>query len=132
MLKSISKQTVSYGLVGILFIICLGVWAAVFAATPSGVLTFAVLNIGQGDALFIESPTGVQVLIDGGPDSSILREFPKVMGIFDRSIDAVIATHPDADHIAGLVDVVRRYKMGAFIEPGISKPTATAKASCKK
>ena len=125
---AISKDTILYALVGVLFAACIGVWVAVYAATPSGELTFAVLDIGQGDALFIESPTGVQVLIDGGPDSSVLRALPKVMGVFDRTLDAVIATHPDADHIAGLVDVLRRYEVGAFIEPGIPKPTATAKA----
>jgi len=125
---AISREKILLGLVGALLLACISVWAAVYAATLSGELTFAVLDVGQGDALFIESPTGVQVLIDGGPDSSVLRELPKVMGTFDRSIDAVIATHPDADHIAGLVDVLRRYEVGVFIEPGIPKPTATAKA----
>ena len=128
MLKGFSKYTILSVLVGVLFAACLSVWFAVCSATPSGVLTFAVLNVGQGDALYIESPTGVQVLIDGGPDSSLLRELPKVMPLFDRSLDAVIATHPDQDHIAGLVDVLRRYEVGVFVEPGIPKPTATARA----
>lgn len=94
--------------------------------TPRGVLTFAVMDVGQGDSLYVESPTGVQVVIDGGPDSSLLRELPKRMPYGDRTIDAVIATHPDADHVAGFVDLLRRYRVGAFIDPGISKPTATA------
>jgi competence protein ComEC len=109
--------------------VCVGVWALVLAAPRAGTeLTFAVLDVGQGDALYIESPTGVQILIDGGPDSAVLRELPKVMPQFDRSLDAVIATHPDQDHIGGLVDVLRRYEVGVFIEPGVAKNTAAYRA----
>lgn len=98
------------------------------SATARSELTFAVLDVGQGDAIYIESPSGVQVLIDGGPDSAVLRELPTVMPQFDRSLDAVIATHPDQDHIGGLVDVLRRYEVGAFIEPGVEKNTAAYEA----
>ncbi|TSC68363.1 MAG: competence protein ComEC [Parcubacteria group bacterium Gr01-1014_56] len=86
------------------------------------------MDVGQGDAIFIESPTGVQIIIDGGPDNSILRELPKLMSLSDRQLDAAIATHPDADHIAGFVDLLRRYSVGVFIEPGIPKPTVVARA----
>lgn len=72
------------------------------------------LNVGQGDAIFIESPTGTQILIDGGPNAAVLRELGQVMGFFDRSIDLVIATHPDKDHIAGLSDVFDRYDISLF------------------
>lgn len=122
------RQNAALALLAILFISCVFVWLAVFARTPRKELTFAVLDIGQGDSIFIESPAGVQVLIDGGPDASVLRELPKVMPQFDRSLDAVIATHPDADHIGGLVDVLRRYEVGTFIEPGAPKNTATYRA----
>lgn len=123
-----SARTFSYLAAGLLVLISLGIWSAVFAATPKGLLTFAVLDIGQGDALYIESPTGAQVLIDGGPNGSVLRELPRVMQFADRSLDAVIATHQDADHIAGLVDILKRYDVGAFIEPGLKKDTVTAQA----
>ena len=92
----------------------------------SGMLTFAVLNVGQGDALY-KSPTGVQLLVDGGPDDSLLRELPVVMPALDRSVDVVIATHPDADHIGGFSGLLDRYEVGVFISPGIYKDTATAK-----
>ena len=90
-------------IVGALFLFCSGVWSVVYAETPhsSGILTFAVLDIGQGDALYIESPAGVQVVVDGGPDDSLLRALPAVMPALDRSLDAIIETHPDADHIGG-------------------------------
>jgi len=113
-------------LVGILVAVCIGVWGAVFAVTPRGVLTVAVLDVGQGDAIYIESPTGVQVVVDGGPGSAVLRQLPRVMPLFDRSIDALLETHPDSDHIGGFVDVVGRYAVGAFVEPGIPKDTEAA------
>jgi competence protein ComEC len=106
---------------------CIGIWGAVAAATPPGVLTIAVMDVGQGDSIFIESPTGVQVVIDGGPDDSILTRLPTLMSAGDRTLDAVIETHPDADHIAGLVDLIARYQVKNFIEPGIPKDTLTAK-----
>jgi beta-lactamase superfamily II metal-dependent hydrolase len=84
-------------LIALLFVFCVFVWTKAFAQTASGVLTFAVLDVGQGDALYIESPTGVQVLIDAGQDGAVLRELADVMPWGDRSIDAVMATHPDAD-----------------------------------
>lgn len=117
-------------IVGALVLVCASTWSAVYAQTPrpSGVLTVAMLSVGQGDALYIESPTGVQVLIDGGPDDALLRELPLVMPALDRSLDAVIATHPDADHVGGLTELLRRYEVAVFVEPGLSKDTATAAA----
>lgn len=89
-------------------------------------LTLALLDVGQGDALYIESPTGVQVLVDAGPDEEVLRGLGEAMPLFDRSLDAVIATHPDADHIGGFSSVLARYDVDAYIAPGITKDTATA------
>ena len=122
------KKQVPLFLYGALAGVCMLVWVCVFAAAPRGLLTIAVLDVGQGDAIYIESPTGVQVVIDGGPDSALLRQLPKVMPQFDRSLDALVATHPDLDHIGGFVDVVGRYSVGAFVSPGIPKDTASATA----
>ena len=80
--------------------------------------TFAMLDVGQGDALFIESPTGTQVLIDGGPPRKILGSLKRVMSPFDKSIDAVIITNPDQDHIGGLSDILKFYKVGKVFESG--------------
>lgn len=78
------------------------------------------LNVGQGDAIFIEAPYGNQMLIDGGGDKAVLRELGKVMSFFDRSIDVVVETHPDSDHIGGLPAVLSRLSVGVFLEPGVS------------
>lgn len=121
------RRYISYIVLIALIFISLGVWGAVVAATPPGVLTVAVMDVGQGDGIFIESPTGVQVVIDAGPDDSLLHELPTLMPLSDRSLDAVIETHPDADHIAGFIDLLKRYSVGVFIESGIKKDTLTAK-----
>src|SRR3989339_2089966 len=69
-------------------------------------LKFYMLDVGQGDAIFIETPSGNQILFDGGQDRKILEELGKVMPFYDRSIDLVILTHPHLDHAGGLLEVL--------------------------
>lgn len=87
------------------------------ARTPETLLV-SFLDVGQGDAIFVQSPSGVQVLIDGGPDNSVLEEMHQIMPFFDRSIDIVVATHPDSDHISGLIEVLDRFSVSVFLESG--------------
>ncbi len=94
------------------------VWYAVFAESRQG-LEVDFLDVGQGDAIFIQAPNGNQVLVDGGPNNAVLRELSKVMPFYDRSIDMIIESHPDSDHINGLVEVLRRYKTDLVMEPGV-------------
>lgn len=81
-------------------------------------LTFAMLNVGQGDALFIESPTGAQIMFDGGPARKVLGPLARVMSPFDKSIDVIVITNPDADHIGGFLDILKNYKVSYVFEPG--------------
>lgn len=92
------------------------VWVLIYfsLSTPvakDNLLAVTFLNVGQGDAILIETFDGVQVLVDGGVGGQVVRELAKVMPAFDRSLDMVIATHFDQDHIGGLVDVLERYKV---------------------
>jgi len=74
------------------------------------------LDVGQGDAIFIVTPHGKQILIDGGPvPSVILNQLARHMPFWDRSLDLVVATQADADHLAGLVAVMERYTVGAAL-----------------
>jgi len=88
-------------------------------------LTFAMLDIGQGDSLFIESPTGTQILVDSGSPRKILSQLARVMSPFDRSIDAIIITNPDQDHIAGFLDVLKVYKVDKVFESGTLNDSKT-------
>lgn len=83
----------------------------------------SMLNIGQGDAILIQSANGRQLLIDGGRDATVLTELAKVMPANDRSIDVVIATHPDADHIGGLPQVLKRYDVDLFLTSNVYADT---------
>ncbi|MFM2357324.1 MAG: hypothetical protein RJA61_61 [Candidatus Parcubacteria bacterium] len=89
-----------------------------FASQRSG-LTVSFLNIGQGDAIFIQTPSGKDILIDGGKNKEVLKELGGVMSFFDRHIDMVIATHPDLDHIGGFPGVFDRYRVDTLVEPGV-------------
>jgi len=75
-------------------------WIAVFSLRPDYKLHVNFYDVGQGDAIFIETMAGNQILIDGGPDSSVLQKLGKDLPFYDRSLDLVILTHPHADHIA--------------------------------
>ena len=101
------------------------VWFAVLREGRGEELTVSFLDIGQGDAIFIESPSGRQGLIDGGPGRVVLRELAKVMPWYDRSIDIVVATHPDLDHIGGLVDVFARFRVGLIVESSVKDEEGT-------
>ncbi|MAZ40622.1 MBL fold metallo-hydrolase [bacterium] len=91
-------------------------------------LTVSFLDVDQGDAIFIEAPNGNQILIDGGPpNGKVLRGLRKQMPFYDRSIDVVMATHPDQDHIGGLVDVLERYQVGLVIDSGVPNTTKVYK-----
>ena len=76
-------------------------------------------DIGQGDAIFLETPHGQQILVDGGPDQAVLSKLASVMLPWDRSIDAVFISHPDADHISGLVFVLKQYDVQSVYETGV-------------
>jgi competence protein ComEC len=88
-------------------------------------LKVAFLDIGQGDAIFIETPSRKQMLVDGGPNKSVVRELSRVMPFFDRSIDVVINTHPDRDHIGGLPEVLKRYSVSRVLDPGVTSDSGT-------
>jgi competence protein ComEC len=82
-------------------------------------LRVSFLNVGQGDAVFVEAPNGNQLLYDAGPPSGAsLRALAGVMPLFDRSIDVAVFSHPDMDHIGGFPEVFKRYEVGAVLEPG--------------
>ncbi len=109
-----------------LAILALGVaviWYAVFYFETRQYLRVTFFDVGQGDATFIETPGGNQILIDGGPDSRILAKLGDVLPFWDRSLDLVIVTHPHADHLAGLIEVVKRYDVDRVMESGVGHGT---------
>jgi competence protein ComEC len=104
----------------VLFILTTGIWFFIYKSdSHNDYLKVVFLDVGQGDAIYIEAPNGKQVLIDGGPDAKLLSSLAKVMPFADRSIDMIVATHPDMDHIGGFPLLIDNYKVISIIENGI-------------
>lgn len=91
--------------------VALAVWLAV-ASLPDGRLHVAVLDVGQGDAILVTLPDGRQMLVDGGPSpTALVWRLGQQMPFWDRTLELVVNTHPDADHLAGLVELPARYRL---------------------
>ncbi|MCB8977608.1 MAG: ComEC/Rec2 family competence protein [Ardenticatenaceae bacterium] len=88
---------------------------------PDGQLHIVFFDVGQGDATFIQTPSGRQILVDGGLYPSILNDqLGRQMPFWDKEIDMLVATHADADHVSGLVGVFDRYHVNQLITNGES------------
>jgi len=90
------------------------IWSA-FLSWPSKNLEVSFFDVGQGDSIFVQSPTGFQMLIDGGPSNKILEQLGRKMPFWDRSIDLVVLSHPHTDHLTGLIEVLKRYNVGQIL-----------------
>jgi competence protein ComEC len=89
---------------------------AAWRALPDGRLRVAFLDVGQGDAIFVQTPSGRQVLIDGGPsEAQLLAQLGRQMPFWDRTLDVMVLTHPDSDHVTGLIPVLERYRVGVVV-----------------
>lgn len=93
-------------------------WIAV-GQLPDGRLHVAFLDVGQGDAILITTTEGQQILVDGGPSPAALTSaLGREMPFWDRSLDLVVMSHADADHITGLAEVVERYRLDGWLDNG--------------
>jgi competence protein ComEC len=82
-------------------------------------LQLALLNVGQGDAILLETPAHHTVLIDAGPDSRVVGELGRILTYGVKHLDLVILTHPDGDHISGLPEILQRYTVGQIMLTGV-------------
>ena len=82
-------------------------------------LKVVVFDVGQGDSIFIQTPGEKQILIDGGESQIILEKLNQEMKFNDRQIDIVVLTHPHADHLGGLIEVLKRYQVSAIWMTGV-------------
>ena len=104
----------------VLLVLVSSLGAAAFAVRPDGRLHVYFLEVGQGDATLIRRGN-TDILIDGGPSpQAIAGELGRILPFWDRSIELVVLTHPHADHLAGLVEVLNRYEVGMALYPDVS------------
>lgn len=108
-----------------LLIITVLVWVTVISM-PDDKLHVSILDVGQGDAILIQTPNRQDILIDGGPNpQAIGLELGKKLPFWDKTIDLVILTQPHADHVTGLIEVLKKYKISHVIEPSIAYDSLT-------
>jgi competence protein ComEC len=106
-------------ILGFLFLANFFAWIVVFDLKSHKFLEVNFFDVGQGDAIFVETPTRHRILIDGGPSPKIIEKLAKEIPFWDRSIDLIILTHPEKDHITGLLEVLKRYKVENVLWTGI-------------
>lgn len=111
-----------------LSVLAILVWMFIFKHSQSNILKVVFFNVGQGDSIFIETPNKRQILIDGGPDNIVLEKLGAVMPFYDRYIDLVIMTHPDEDHLTGLIGVLNQFQVGGVLMSGAKKDDETCRA----
>ncbi len=127
MFKKSPKKLVLF-IVGVLLVGNGAVWHTLYVAhekTQAKELVVAFFDIGQGDAIFIEAPNGNQILVDSGADAKVLQELGKIMPWYDKSLDLIVLTNPDKDHIGGFIPILKRYAVSYALEPGTENKTLT-------
>ncbi|MEK7105888.1 MAG: MBL fold metallo-hydrolase [Patescibacteria group bacterium] len=127
-MKSLRKY-LPHILLIITIILVIGIFYSVYTrqSTNNNLLKVAFLDVGQGDAIYVEAPNGKQMLFDAGPGPLVLQKLAEVMPFGDRSIDMIVITNPDKDHIGGFIDVLENYDVDLVLEPGTKKDTLVYK-----
>jgi len=96
----------------------------VFALAGPHYFSVDILDVGQGDAIFIETPDMRHILIDGGPDALVMTRLQKLLPFWERRLDVAALTHPDLDHLNGLLYVLQRYQVDYVVWTGIVRDGA--------
>jgi competence protein ComEC len=122
-----NKKTIIF-LIAFLFCLNVFAWQEAFVLAQPKYLQVNFLNVGQGDSAFIETPQGHQIIIDGGPGSTLSQKLPYLMPFWDKTIDLVILSHPEKDHMQGLINILQNYKADYILWSGIKKETSEHKA----
>ncbi len=91
-----------------------------FFQITSNQFELSFLDVGQGDAILIQTPEYRNILIDAGPNGKIVDELSKKLNFFNQKIDLFILTHPDLDHYAGMLDILQKYPVKAVMMTGIA------------
>ncbi len=118
------KRNPVFVILGILAGLNILAWITLYDLSRPQPLEITFFNVGQGDAIFIETPQRHQILIDGGPDDTVIEKLGKEMPFYDRTLDLIVLTHPEHDHLSGLIEVLKRYEVENILWTGILRDTA--------
>lgn len=100
------------------------VWQAVWQFSDEK-LHIYFLDVGQGDAILIRTPDHHNILVDGGPNDSLIQTLGNILPVWDREIDLLVLTHPQADHVTGLFSVLERFKINEILATFVDYDTQT-------
>lgn len=89
---------------------------------PSSSLRVHVFDVGQGDSILLTTPSGKHILVDGGPNLSLVEHLGKTLPFFDRTIDLLVITHPNTDHFFALPFLLQHYHVRAALLSPIPSP----------
>jgi competence protein ComEC len=122
-LTEIMPATAKHTKKGVLAAACLLLFCLLalreYSLQPDGKLHVTTLNVGQGDSILLQGPSGKNIVIDGGPDLSLLRSLGVYLPFFDRSIDLLVLTHPERDHVTAFPELLRRYDVQQVLLTGV-------------
>lgn len=113
-----NRKYISVVILCFIFFFCLILWEYSIQSQIHSELQVSFLDVSQGDAIFIQTPNGTQILVDAGAQGAILSPLQKVMPQGDKTLDMVVMTHPDADHIGGFADVFAEYTITTALVSG--------------
>jgi len=117
--KFIAQLIGAFSVVAIL----IGVSLFQFSGESKG-LEVNFFDVGQGDSILIKTPDHQRILVDGGPDNKIVTKLGENLPFYDKNIDLMILTHPHADHLTGLIEVLKRYKVKKVLSTGVLQTTS--------
>jgi len=117
------NKKIIYIIIAVLVVLNIFFWEIAFNKEDN-FLEVTFFDIGQGDSAFVETPDGFQILIDGGPDLTILEKLGQEMLPQDRTIDLIVLSHPHDDHLFGLLEVLKRYEVKNILWSGAEEKTA--------
>lgn len=112
------KKYLIRALVAIVILLILNLSIYFQNRNDKNILKVYFLDVGQGDSILIETLNGTQAMIDAGPNNKVINELSEVVPFFDRTIDIIIPTHSDLDHIAGFPEILRRFNVKNYYDSG--------------
>lgn len=90
-------------------------------------LVVKVYDVGQGDSIFIRTPDNYKILVDGGPNNKVVGYLNKDLSLNDRTIDLIVLTHPQADHMFGLIETLKKFQVKKVITTNVTNATTQFK-----